>query len=36
VEKKRARTDKLFLIGRMASPRWYCRTRDRFEMIRPK
>jgi len=34
-EKKRVRTDKLFLIGRMASPHWYCRTRDRFEMIRP-
>jgi len=36
VEKKRVRSDKLFLIGRMASPPWYCRTRDRFEMIRPK
>jgi flavin reductase (DIM6/NTAB) family NADH-FMN oxidoreductase RutF len=36
VEKKRIRTDKLFLIGRMASPHWYCRTRDRFEMIRPE
>ena len=35
-EKRRVRTDKLFLIGRMASPHWYCRTRDRFEMIRPK
>jgi flavin reductase (DIM6/NTAB) family NADH-FMN oxidoreductase RutF len=35
-EKKRIRTDKLFLIGRMAAPHWYCRTRDRFEMIRPK
>jgi flavin reductase (DIM6/NTAB) family NADH-FMN oxidoreductase RutF len=35
-EKKRIRADKLFLIGRMASPHWYCRTRDRFEMIRPK
>jgi len=34
-EKKRVRTDRLFLIGRMASPHWYCRTRDRFEMIRP-
>jgi flavin reductase (DIM6/NTAB) family NADH-FMN oxidoreductase RutF len=32
---RRVRTDKLFLIGRMASPHWYCRTRDRFEMIRP-
>jgi flavin reductase (DIM6/NTAB) family NADH-FMN oxidoreductase RutF len=35
-EKKRINADKLFLIGRMASPHWYCRTRDRFEMIRPK
>lgn len=33
--KKRIFTDKLSLIGRMASPHWYCRTRDRFEMIRP-
>ena len=35
-EQKRVRTENLFLIGRMASPHWYCRTRDRFEMIRPK
>jgi flavin reductase (DIM6/NTAB) family NADH-FMN oxidoreductase RutF len=34
-EKQRVRSDKLFLIGRMASRHWYCRTRDRFEMIRP-
>lgn len=34
-EKKRIRSDKLFLIGRMASPHWYCKTRERFEMIRP-
>jgi flavin reductase (DIM6/NTAB) family NADH-FMN oxidoreductase RutF len=34
-EKKRIRGDKLFLIGRMASPHWYCKTRERFEMIRP-
>jgi flavin reductase (DIM6/NTAB) family NADH-FMN oxidoreductase RutF len=34
-EKKRVRSDKLFLIGRMASPHWYCKTRDRFELIRP-
>ena len=34
-EKKRVRSDRLFLIGRMAAPHWYCRTRDRFEMIRP-
>jgi flavin reductase (DIM6/NTAB) family NADH-FMN oxidoreductase RutF len=33
--KKRINSDKLFLIGRMASPHWYCKTRDRFEMERP-
>jgi len=32
---KRVRTEKLHTIGRMASPHWYCRTGDRFEMIRP-
>jgi flavin reductase (DIM6/NTAB) family NADH-FMN oxidoreductase RutF len=32
---QRIRTEKLHVIGRMASPHWYCRTRDRFEMIRP-
>src|ERR1035441_451143 len=36
VEKKRVRSDKLFLIGRMASLHWYCKTRDRFEIIRPE
>jgi flavin reductase (DIM6/NTAB) family NADH-FMN oxidoreductase RutF len=36
VEKKRVQTERYFPIGRMASPHWYCRTRDRFEMIRPK
>ena len=35
-EKRRVNTDKLFLIGRMAAPHWYCKTRERFEMIRPK
>jgi flavin reductase (DIM6/NTAB) family NADH-FMN oxidoreductase RutF len=35
-EKKRIHTDKLSLIGRMASPHWYCTTRDRFEMKRPE
>lgn len=35
VVKRRVLGDKLFLIGRMASPDWYCRTRDRFEMERP-
>ncbi len=34
-EKKRVDSEKLSVIGRMASPHWYCRTRDRFEMIRP-
>ncbi|HUA66307.1 MAG TPA: flavin reductase family protein [Alphaproteobacteria bacterium] len=34
-EKKRVHSDKLQVIGRMAAPHWYCRTRDRFEMIRP-
>jgi flavin reductase (DIM6/NTAB) family NADH-FMN oxidoreductase RutF len=34
-EKKRIRTDKLLLIGRMSAPDWHCRTRDRFEMKRP-
>lgn len=33
---KRIHTEKLHVIGRMASPHWYTRTRDRFEMIRPK
>lgn len=34
-ERKRIRSERLALIGRMASPHWYCRTRDRFEMVRP-
>jgi flavin reductase (DIM6/NTAB) family NADH-FMN oxidoreductase RutF len=34
-EKKRVRSENLQVIGRMAAPYWYCRTRDRFEMIRP-
>ena len=34
-EKKRVCSEKFQVIGRMASPHWYCRTRDRFEMIRP-
>lgn len=33
--KKRVNSERLTLIGRMASPHWYCRTRDRFELIRP-
>jgi len=35
VKKKRINSEKFQVIGRMASPHWYCRTRDRFEMIRP-
>ncbi|MFZ0711978.1 MAG: flavin reductase family protein [Terrimicrobiaceae bacterium] len=31
----RIRSELFHSIGRMASPHWYCRTRDRFEMIRP-
>jgi flavin reductase (DIM6/NTAB) family NADH-FMN oxidoreductase RutF len=34
-ETLRIRGELLHSIGRMASPHWYCRTRDRFEMIRP-
>jgi len=35
-EKCRVRSEELHTIGRMASPHWYCKTRERFEMIRPK
>jgi flavin reductase (DIM6/NTAB) family NADH-FMN oxidoreductase RutF len=35
VATKRVRTEKLMTIGRMASPHWYCKTGDRFEMKRP-
>jgi flavin reductase (DIM6/NTAB) family NADH-FMN oxidoreductase RutF len=31
----RIRSELLHSIGRMAAPHWYCRTRDRFEIIRP-
>ncbi|MDB6023659.1 MAG: flavin reductase family protein [Pedosphaera sp.] len=31
----RIRSELFHVIGRMASPNWYCRTRDRFEMVRP-
>ena len=34
-ETLRIRSDILHSVGRMGSPHWYCRTRDRFEMIRP-
>jgi flavin reductase (DIM6/NTAB) family NADH-FMN oxidoreductase RutF len=36
VQKGRVRSDKLLTIGRMASPHWYCKTRERFEMVRPE
>ncbi len=36
LENKRVHSEKLAMIGRMASPHWYCHTTDRFEMIRPK
>ncbi len=29
-------SERFRVIGRMASPDWYCRTTDRFEMLRPK
>lgn len=35
VAKRRVKTEKLLTIGRMASPHWYCKTSERFEMIRP-
>jgi flavin reductase (DIM6/NTAB) family NADH-FMN oxidoreductase RutF len=35
-ENVRIRTEHFHVVGRMASPNWYCRTHDRFEMIRPK
>lgn len=31
----RIRSEEFHVIGRMASPNWYCRTQDRFEMARP-
>lgn len=34
-ETLRVRSENFHVIGRMASPHWYSRTRDRFEMIRP-
>jgi len=33
---QRVRSELLQVIGRMASPNWYCRTQDRFEMARPE
>lgn len=31
----RIRVDAYHPVGRMASPNWYCTTRDQFEMVRP-
>jgi hypothetical protein len=35
-ETLRVRSEHFQVVGRMASPHWYCRTRDRFELIRPE
>lgn len=35
-ETLRIRSELFHPVGRMASPNWYCRTRDRFELIRPR
>jgi flavin reductase (DIM6/NTAB) family NADH-FMN oxidoreductase RutF len=34
-QRERIRSELFQVIGRMASPNWYCRTSDRFEMKRP-
>jgi flavin reductase (DIM6/NTAB) family NADH-FMN oxidoreductase RutF len=34
-ETLRVRTERYEVVGRMASPDWYCHTKDRFEMKRP-
>lgn len=34
-EAKRIQVEKLQTIGRMSAPHWYCKTTERFEMIRP-
>ncbi len=34
-DKLRIRSERFHVIGRMAAPNWYCRTGDRFEMVRP-
>ena len=34
-QSQRIRSELFQVIGRMASPNWYCRTSDRFEMKRP-
>jgi flavin reductase (DIM6/NTAB) family NADH-FMN oxidoreductase RutF len=33
---QRIRSEQFKVVGRMASPNWYCRTTDRFEMKRPE
>src|SRR5450432_2202672 len=35
-ENMRIHSERFRVVGRMASPNWYCRTLDRFEMVRPK
>lgn len=35
-ETERVRFDRYQVIGRMASPDWYCHTSDRFELKRPR
>jgi len=32
----RIRSELFHPVGRMAAPNWYCRTGDRFEMVRPR
>ncbi len=34
-ESARIRTELYHPVGRMASPNWYCQTRDQFELVRP-
>jgi len=36
VENNGVGSEKLFLIGRLASPHWYRRNRDRIENIQPE
>ncbi|MES2570190.1 MAG: flavin reductase family protein [Verrucomicrobiota bacterium] len=36
IKTSRIRSEAFHAIGRMASPDWYCHTRDRFEMVRPQ
>jgi len=34
-ETLRIHVERFHPVGRMASPNWYCRTSDRFVMVRP-